>query len=375
MFDFVIVGSGLYGATFAHQANKAGYRCLVVEKRNHLAGNCHTPLVDGIRVHQYGAHIFHTSYQEVWDFVNRFACFNNFRNAPIANYRGQIYNLPFNMNTFNRIFGVITPEEAKAKLEKERQAVFTPNPQNLEEQAKNLVGAEIYEKLVRHYTQKQWGRPCDQLPAFIIRRLPLRFTYDNNYFDDPYQGIPKEGYTQLVTRLLSGIRVQMTTDYLENRSHFDQQARCLVYTGAVDGYFDYRFGTLKYRSLRFETETLQTDNYQGNAVVNYTDPDTPYTRMIEHKHFAPVDVPHTIVSREYSQDWLPGREAYYPINDQQNNELYKHYQALAQTHPKVFFGGRLGRYQYLNMDQVIHQALQDSRPEQLAGLLRQADLV
>lgn len=372
MYDFLVVGAGLYGATFAHLARQAGYRCLVLERRSHVAGNCHSPLVEGIRLHQYGAHIFHTTSEEVWGFVQQFADFNHFRNAPVANYQGEIYNLPFNMNTFNRLWGVVTPQQAQQKLDQERSKVFTREPGNLEEQALNLVGAEIYEKLVRHYTEKQWGRPCRELPAFIIRRLPLRLNYDNSYFDDPWQGIPQKGYTRMVEKMLQGIQVRLNTDYLKQRAHWDSKARVCVFTGALDAYFEHRLGSLQYRSLTFEQQTLEMPNFQGNAVVNYTDAKTPYTRIIEHKHFAFGNQNHTIISREYSLAFTPGQEPYYPINDQHNNALCQRYQELAKSHPQLHLGGRLGSYRYLNMDQVVLQALEDARPEALQRLLERA---
>lgn len=372
MIDFLVVGAGLYGAVFARRATQAGYRCLVLEKRPHLAGNCYTQEQEGILVHAYGPHIFHTSKRDVWDFVNQFDVFNHFRNAPIANYKGEIYNLPFNMNTFNKLWGVVSPQEAQAKLNHQREAVYKDNPQNLEEQALNLVGREIYEKLIKGYTEKQWGRPCTELPAFIIRRLPLRFLYDNRYFNDPFEGIPEKGYTKLVERMLEGIEVKLNTDYLLNCDHFDNLARCVVYTGAVDAFFQYQLGKLKYRSLRFEQETLLIENFQGNAVVNYTDMETPYTRIIEHKHFSFAVQPHTIISREYSLEWREGQEPYYPVNDESNNALYQHYRDMTEGSKKHWFGGRLATYQYLNMDQVVLAAIKASEPEHLAGMLLKA---
>ncbi|MFF2889162.1 UDP-galactopyranose mutase [Paenibacillus sp. NPDC057967] len=356
-YDFLIVGTGLYGAVFAHQANEAGKTCLIIDKRSHIAGNIYTEKVEDIHVHRYGAHIFHTANQEVWKFVNRFADFNRYTNSPLANYDGEIYNLPFNMNTFNKLWGVTTPDEAKKIIEQQREKSYVENPQNLEEQAISLVGNEIYEKLIRGYTEKQWGRPCTELPAFIIRRLPVRFTYDNNYFDDPYQGIPVGGYTAMVERMIDGIEVKLDTDYLENKTYWDSLADKVVYTGPVDAYFDYCFGVLEYRSLRFETEVLNTDNYQGNAVVNFTDRETPYTRIIEHKHFDFGNQDKTIITREYSVEWKLGDEPYYPINDEKNNAQYERYKTLAEQENSVIFGGRLGEYKYYNMDKIVETAL------------------
>ncbi|HNW87560.1 MAG TPA: UDP-galactopyranose mutase [Candidatus Limiplasma sp.] len=356
-YDYLVVGAGLYGAVFAREMTDLGNRCLVLEKRRHIGGNVYTEEVEGIQVHRYGAHIFHTGLAEVWQYVNRFAAFNRYTNAPIANYHGEIYNLPFNMNTFNRMWGVITPEEAQRKIEAQRAASQVETPANLEEQAIRLVGVDIYEKLIRGYTQKQWGRPCAELPAFIIRRLPVRFTYDNNYFNDPYQGIPVGGYTALVARLLEGVEVRLETDYLADQPEWDQLAATVVYTGPLDAYFGYRFGPLAYRSLRFETETLPMQNYQGNAVVNYTDAETPYTRIIEHKHFEFGAQPSTVISREYSVEWKPGDEPYYPVNDEANNALYRRYAALMQQNPRVLCGGRLADYQYYDMDKTIAAAL------------------
>ncbi len=360
-YDWLIVGAGLFGAVFARQMADAGKRCLVVEKRPHIAGNIYTEQVAGIAVHRYGAHIFHTNDEAVWRYVNRFAAFNRYTNSPVANYRGEIYNLPFNMNTFNRMWGVVTPAEAAAKIEQQRAAHYTEHPQNLEEQAINLVGTDIYEKLVKHYTEKQWGRPCTELPAFIIRRLPVRFVYDNNYFDALYQGIPAEGYTALAEKLLDGIEVRLGVDYLADRAALDALAAKTVYTGPIDAYFGYRLGALQYRSVRFETEVLDTPNYQGNAVVNYTDADTPYTRIIEHKHFvfgSTAPGTKTVISREYSAEWAPGDEPYYPVNDEANGALYARYRALAEAEGRVLFGGRLGEYKYYDMDKVIARALE-----------------
>lgn len=348
-YDYLIVGAGLFGAVFAHEAKAAGKTCLVVDKRDHIAGNIYTEEVEGINVHRYGAHIFHTNNKEVWDYVNRFAVFNRYTNSPVANYHGEIYNMPFNMNTFNKMWGVVTPAEAHAKIEEQRAAHFTPEPKNLEEQAINLVGTDIYEKLVKGYTEKQWGRPCTELPAFIIRRLPVRFTYDNNYFNALYQGIPNGGYTKMVEKMLDGIEVRLGVNYLKDKAELDKLAGRVIYTGPIDAYFDYSLGALQYRSVRFETEVLDTPNYQGNAVVNYTDAETPYTRVIEHKHFEFGDQPKTVISREYSAEWKPGDEPYYPVNDEANNTLYARYKAMADAEPHVVFGGRLGEYKYLSL--------------------------
>lgn len=356
-YDYLIVGAGLFGAVFAHEAKAAGKTCLVVDKRDHIAGNIYTEEVEGINVHRYGAHIFHTNNKEVWDYVNRFAVFNRYTNSPVANYHGEIYNMPFNMNTFNKMWGVVTPAEAHAKIEEQRAAHFTPEPKNLEEQAINLVGTDIYEKLVKGYTEKQWGRPCTELPAFIIRRLPVRFTYDNNYFNALYQGIPNGGYTKMVEKMLDGIEVRLGVNYLKDKAELDKLAGRVIYTGPIDAYFDYSLGALQYRSVRFETEVLDTPNYQGNAVVNYTDAETPYTRVIEHKHFEFGDQPKTVISREYSAEWKPGDEPYYPVNDEANNTLYARYKAIADAEPHVVFGGRLGEYKYYDMDKVIESAL------------------
>lgn len=357
-YDYLIVGAGLYGAVFAQLANEAGKRCLVVEKRDHIAGNLYTKEVEGIQVHCYGAHIFHTNASNIWEYVNRFAHFNRYTNSPVANYKGEIYNLPFNMNTFYQMWGTVTPAQAKEVIERQRAEHFVAHPQNLEEQAINLVGSDIYEKLIRHYTEKQWGRPCTELPAFIIRRLPVRFTYDNNYFDAQYQGIPVGGYTAMIARMLEGVEVRLNTDYLENRNDLDALADKVVYTGPIDAYFGYQLGALAYRSVRFETETLDMENYQGNAVVNYTDAETPYTRIIEHKHFEFGSQPKTVISREYSAEWKPGQEPYYPVNDEKNVQLYERYRALAEKEADVLFGGRLGEYRYYDMDKVIEAALQ-----------------
>ena len=363
MYDYLIVGAGLYGAVFAQQAKQAGKTCLVLDKRDHIAGNIYTEQVEGIDVHRYGAHIFHTNNREVWAYVNRFAEFNRYTNSPVANYKGEIYNLPFNMNTFNKMWGVITPAQAEARIAEQRAAAGITEPKNLEEQAISLVGTDIYEKLVKGYTQKQWGRPCAELPAFIIQRLPVRLTYDNNYFNALYQGIPVEGYTRLVENLLAGTEVRLGVDYLADRENLDRLAKKVVYTGPVDAYFGYRLGALQYRSVRFETEVLDTPNYQGNAVVNYTDAETPYTRIIEHKHFTFGTQPKTVISREYSAEWKPGDEPYYPVNDAKNGALYQQYKALAEAEPNVLFGGRLGEYKYYDMDKVIEAALACAKRE------------
>ncbi len=357
-FDYLIVGAGLYGAVFAREATDHGKRCLVIDKRGHVAGNAYTESVAGIQVHRYGAHIFHTNDKTVWDYVSRFAEFNRYTNSPLANYRGEVYNLPFNMNTFHQMWGVTTPQQAEEKIRSQREAAGIGEPGNLEEQAIRLVGVDIYEKLVKGYTEKQWGRPCRELPAFIIRRLPVRFTYDNNYFNARYQGIPIGGYTKLVENLLSGIEVRLNTNYLDDREYFRHIAKKIIYTGPIDEYFDYSLGALEYRSLRFESEILSMENYQGNAVINYTDGDTPYTRIIEHKHFEFGEQPKTVITREYSAEWSQGEEPYYPINNEKNNELYKAYRKLAENEPDIIFGGRLGEYRYYDMDAVIGAALE-----------------
>ena len=363
MYDYLIIGAGLYGAVFAQQAKAAGKSVLVIDKRNHIAGNVCTEKVEGIDVHKYGAHIFHTNNKEVWNYVNRFATFNRFTNSPVANYKGELYSLPFNMYTFNRMWGVVTPNEAAAKIAEQKAAADITEPKNLEEQAISLVGTDIYEKLIKGYTQKQWGRPCAELPSFIIKRLPVRLTFDNNYFNALYQGIPIGGYTRLVEKLLEGIEVRLGVDYLEHKDELDALAEKVVYTGPIDAYFGYRLGALEYRSVRFETELLDIPNYQGNAAVNYTDAETPYTRIIEHKWFTfgkdeqGNDLPKTVISREYSSEWHPGDEPYYPVNDEKNSALYAKYKALAEREGKVIFGGRLGEYKYYDMDAVIAAAL------------------
>ncbi|MBQ0083358.1 MAG: UDP-galactopyranose mutase [Clostridiales bacterium] len=357
MYDYLIVGAGLYGAVFAREMTDKGYKCLVIDKREHIAGNVYTEDTEGINVHKYGAHIFHTSNKRVWDYVNRFAEFNRYTNSPVANFKGEIYDLPFNMNTFNKMWGVITPEQAKAKIEQQKKESGIKEPKNLEEQAISLVGKDIYEKLIKYYTQKQWGRPCTELPSFIIKRLPVRFIYDNNYFNDAYQGIAIGGYTKMVEKMLEGIEVRLNTDYFENEN-LKNEAKTVVYTGAVDAYFGYKLGYLEYRSVRFETELLDTENYQGNAVVNYTDGETPYTRIIEHKHFEFGTQPKTVISKEYSAEWKVGDEPYYPVNDDKNGKLYAEYKKLADNEPNVIFGGRLGEYKYYDMDKVILSALE-----------------
>ncbi len=362
MYDYLIVGSGLFGATFARQATDAGKKVLVVDRRPNIAGNIYTEDVEGIHVHKYGAHIFHTNDKNVWDYLNRFADFNRFTNSPVANYKGELYSLPFNMYTFNKMWSVVTPEEARAKIDEQRREI-TGEPKNLEEQAISLVGRDIFEKLVKGYTEKQWGRDCKDLPAFIIKRLPVRLTFDNNYFNALYQGIPIGGYTKLVENLLQGIEVRLNCDYLENRSELDAMAEKVIYTGPIDAYYGYRLGTLEYRSVRFETELLDIPNYQGNAAVNYTDRETPWTRIIEHKWFEfgkdaeGNDLPKTVISREYSSEWKPGDEPYYPVNDEKNGALYRKYRELADGEEKVIFGGRLGEYRYYDMDQTVAAAL------------------
>lgn len=361
MYDYLVVGAGLFGATFAHQAKKAGKTCLVIDKRDHIAGNVYTKEVEGIQVHIYGAHIFHTNSIKVWDFVNQFAQFNRFTNAPIANYRGEIYSLPFNMYTFNKMWGVITPDEAREKIAAQVKEAKITQPRNLEEQAIRLVGTDIYEKLIKGYTKKQWGRECKDLPAFIIKRLPVRFTYDNNYFNALYQGIPIGGYTKMVQKMLGNVEVRLGEDYLAQKEYWDALAKQVIYTGPIDAYFDYRLGTLEYRSVRFETEVLDTPNFQGNAAVNYTDEETPFTRIIEHKWFEFGTQEKTVISKEYSSEWNRGDEPYYPVNDEKNSALYKEYKKLADADEKVRFGGRLGEYRYYDMDAVIDSALTFSK--------------
>ena len=363
MYDYLIVGAGLFGAVCARQLTDAGKKVLVIDKRNHIAGNVYTKVIEGINVHIYGAHIFHTNNSNVWNYVQRFAEFNRFTNSPVANYKGELYSLPFNMYTFNKMWGVVTPEEAVAKIEAQRKEAGITEPKNLEEQAISLVGIDIYEKLIKGYTQKQWGRPCDKLPAFIIKRLPVRFTFDNNYFNARFQGIPVGGYTRMVEKMLEGVEVKLEINYFEKKEELDKLAEKIIYTGPIDAFFDYRFGSLQYRSVRFETETLDKTNFQGNAAVNYTDADTPWTRIIEHKWFEfgkdvnGNDIPKTVISREYSLEWKLGDEPYYPVNDDKNGLLYAKYKELAEKENKVIFGGRLGEYKYYDMDQVIESAL------------------
>ena len=362
MYDYLVVGAGLYGAVFAHEATARGKSVLVIDKRPHVAGNVYTENVEGINVHVYGAHIFHTNDKRVWNYITQFAEFNRFTNSPVANYKGELYSLPFNMYTFNRMWGVVTPEEAEAKINEQRGEI-TGTPRNLEEQAISLVGRDIFEKLIKGYTEKQWGRDCRELPAFIIKRLPVRLTFDNNYFNALYQGIPVGGYTRMGENLLDGVEVRLSTDYLENKAELDASAKKVVYTGPIDAYFGYRLGTLEYRSVRFENELLDMPNFQGNAAVNYTDRETPWTRIIEHKWFEfgrdaeGNELPKTVISREYSSEWKPGDEPYYPVNDEKNGRLYEQYRQLAEKERNVIFGGRLGQYRYFDMDQVIAEAL------------------
>ena len=357
-YDYLVVGAGLFGATFAYEASKKGKKCLVIDKRPHIGGNIYTENIEGINVHKYGAHIFHTSDKEIWDYVNSFAEFNRYTNSPVARYKNETYNLPFNMNTFSKLWPeVFTPDQAKAKIAEELAGVQIEEPKNLEEQAIKLVGKTIYEKLVKGYTEKQWGMKATELPPFIIKRLPVRFTYDNNYFNDLYQGIPVGGYTQIIEKMLATSDIRLNCDYFENRAELDSLAEKIIFTGPVDRYYDYKFGPLEYRSVRFETEILDTDNFQGNAVVNYTEYEVPYTRIIEHKHFEFGNQSKTVISREYSDKWTVEKEPYYPINNEKNNELYKKYAALAAEEKKVIFGGRLGQYKYYDMHVVIKEAL------------------
>lgn len=357
-YDYLIVGAGLFGAVFAYEATKKGKKCLVIDKRDHIAGNIYTKETENINVHQYGAHIFHTSDRKIWDYVNSFADFNNYINSPVAIYKDELYNLPFNMNTFSKMWNIKTPSEAKAIIEKQIEELNITEPQNLEEQALSLVGTDVYEKLIKGYTEKQWGRDCKELPAFIIKRLPLRFTYDNNYFNDRYQGIPIGGYTKIVEKMLEGSDILLDTDYFEFIKDNEGIADKVLFTGMIDEYYDFCYGHLEYRTVRFETEVLDCDNYQGNAVVNYTDREVPYTRIIEHKHFEFGKQEKTIISREYSTEWEPGMEPYYPVNNERNNDLFEKYKALADKEEKVIFGGRLGNYKYYDMDKVIIAALE-----------------
>ena len=362
-YDYLVVGAGLYGAVFAHEAKKASKSVLVIDKRPNIAGNVYTEPIEGVQVHKYGAHIFHTNNKKVWDYVNQFAEFNRFTNSPVANYKGELYSLPFNMYTFNKMWGVVTPEEAAAKIKEQRKEAGISEPKNLEEQAISLVGRDIYEKLIKGYTVKQWGRPCTELPSFIIKRLPVRLTFDNNYFNALYQGIPIGGYTQMVANMLDGIEVELNTDYLKDKEKYDAIADNVVYTGAIDAYFDYKLGALEYRSVRFETELLDVPNFQGNAAVNYTDAETPWTRIIEHKWFEfgkdadGNELPKTVISKEFSSEWKPGDEPYYPVNDDKNGKLYAEYKKLADNEKNIIFGGRLGEYKYYDMDAVIASAL------------------
>lgn len=362
-YDYVIVGTGLFGSIFAYEANKIGKKCLVIDKRSHIGGNIYTKEVENINVHQYGAHIFHTSNKEVWDYINNFTEFNRYTNSPVAIYKDELYNMPFNMNTFNKLWGVKTPSEAKGKIEEQVKESNISEPKNLEEQAISLVGKDIYEKLVKGYTEKQWGTRATELPSFIIKRLPVRFTYDNNYFNDKYQGIPTGGYTKIVEKMLEGIEVRLETDFFENREELEWLANKIVFTGMIDEFYDYKFGTLEYRSLRFEHEILNEENHQGNAVVNYTEYEVPYTRIIEHKHFEYGNQPKTVITREYPAKWEKGDEPYYPINNEKNNTMYNKYKELADNETNVIFGGRLAEYKYYDMHNVIEQALKCVKEE------------
>ncbi len=372
-YDYLIVGAGLFGAVFATEAEKAGKRCLVIDRRDHIGGNIYTEEIEGINVHKYGAHIFHTDNEQIWNYIRRYAKFNNYTNSPVAVYKDELYNLPFNMNTFNRMWGVVTPAQAKAKIAEQIADLNITEPKNLEEQALSMVGTDVYEKLVKGYTQKQWGRECKDLPAFIIKRLPLRFTYDNNYFNDPYQGIPEGGYTRIIEKMLDGIDVRLNTDYKELIRDGKDTFEKVVFTGPIDEFYDFRFGHLSWRSVRFETEVLPQENYQGNAVVNYTEAEVPYTRIIEHKHFEFGTQPSTVISREYPAEWKPGEEPYYPVNDEENNALYQKYRELAEHEEGVIFGGRLGTYRYYDMDQVIEEALLTAQKELNRKLLNTSE--
>lgn len=363
MYDYLIVGAGLFGSIFAYEAKKHGKTCLVIERRNHIGGNIYTKEIEGIQVHQYGAHIFHTSNKEVWDYINQFAEFNRYTNSPVARYQTELYNLPFNMNTFHALWNVITPEEAKAKIEEQKKESGITEPKNLEEQAISLVGRDIYEKLVKGYTEKQWGKRAKELPSFIIKRLPVRFTYDNNYFNDSYQGIPIGGYTRMIEKMLKDVEVRLNTDFFTEKEALESSAKKVLFTGMIDEYYNYCFGELEYRSLRFETEILDKENYQGNAVVNYTEYEVPYTRIIEHKHFEYGTQPKTVITREYPANWKRGDEPYYPMNDDKNNELYAKYQELAKKEDRVIFGGRLGMYQYFDMHHIVAEALKTAERE------------
>ena len=363
MYDYLIVGSGLFGSVFAFEAKKAGKKVIVIDKQSHIGGNCYSEKQHGIDVHQYGAHIFHTNSKVVWDYINQFSTFNNYINSPVAKYKNELYNLPFNMNTFYTMWGVTTPSEAIAKIEQQRLTINTKNPENLEEQAISLVGIDLYEKLIKGYTEKQWGRSCKELPAFIIKRLPVRFRFDNNYFNDKYQGIPESGYTEIFEKLLSGIKVELNSDFFKNRAEYESLAEKIVFTGMIDNYHDYQYGTLEYRSLRFDHKTLDEENYQGNAVVNYTEREIPYTRIIEHKHFTFGTQPKTVITYEYPANWQPGDEPYYPINDDKNSKIFQKYKELADREKSVIFGGRLANYKYYDMHQVIAEALEVSKKE------------
>ena len=365
IYDYLIVGAGLFGAVFANEASKAGKECLVIDKRNHIGGNVYTENIDGINIHRYGAHIFHTSNKKIWDYVNELSEFNNYINSPIAIYEDELYNMPFNMNTFSKLWGVKTPNEAKKIIEEQRAIYGVDEPSNLEEQALSLVGKDIYDKLIKGYTMKQWGRECKDLPAFIIKRLPLRFTYNNNYFNDKYQGIPVGGYTKMIEKLLEGSEVQLNCNYFDKKDEYNKMAKKIVYTGMIDEFFDFKLGNLEYRTVKFEDERLDMDNYQGNAVVNYTSKDVPYTRIIEHKHFEFGQQDFTIISKEYSVEWQSGMEPYYPVNNDENNELYSKYKMLADKEENVIFGGRLGNYKYYDMDKVIEAALELAREQGL----------
>uniref|UniRef100_UPI0026593FB8 UDP-galactopyranose mutase n=1 Tax=uncultured Megasphaera sp. TaxID=165188 RepID=UPI0026593FB8 len=357
-YEYLIVGAGLFGSVFAHEMKKQGKKCLVIDRRSHIGGNIYCEEKDGIRIHKYGAHIFHTSDKKVWDYVNQFVEFNNYINSPMANYKGELYNLPFNMNTFNKMWGVVTPTEAAVKIEEQRKAAGITEPKNLEEQAISLIGTDIYTKLIKGYTEKQWGRGCTELPAFIIKRLPVRYTYDNNYFNDRYQGIPVGGYNRLIDKLLEGIEVRLDVDFFQHRKDYENLAGTIIYTGPIDAYYDYKLGELEYRGLHFETERLEEENHQGVAVMNYTDRETPWTRIIEHKHFELTKSPVTYITKEYPSDWHKGEEAYYPVNNEKNQALYQKYKTLADRESRIIFGGRLGEYKYYDMDKVIASALE-----------------
>ncbi len=362
-YDYLVVGSGLFGSVFAYEAAKRGKKCLVIDKRSHIGGNVYTEKIEEINVHKYGAHIFHTSNEEIWNYINQFAEFNRYTNSPVAIYKNELYNMPFNMNTFNKLWGVKTPQEAKAKIEAEKLEAGIVEPKNLEEQAISLVGKTIYEKLVKGYTEKQWGKKATELPSFIIKRLPVRFIYDNNYFNDKYQGIPVGGYTAIIQKMLEGIEVKLNCNFFEHREELEQIAEKIIFTGAIDEFYNYQYGELEYRSLRFETEVINEENYQGNAVVNYTEYEIPYTRIIEHKHFEYATSPKTVITKEYPDTWVKGKETYYPINDEKNNALYEKYTSLAKENPNIIFGGRLGQYKYYDMDKVILEALNCAKKE------------